>query len=172
MQLPYTRGVALHIQEGYFYHIKDSFFSLVQDVTLMTNREGGGYRPHFLAIRDSDNIDLYWMIPVSSRIEKYEKIYNAQIRKYHKCTKIVLGKCGGNDAAFLVQNAFPITVDFIDHIHTISNHPLRMHESTAKIIAQNLKENLALYSRGVNVFFTDINKVYGLMESHLQNQHR
>ena len=133
------------ISEGYFYHIKDSFFELVQDGSLRKNKDGGGYRPHFLAIKDSANLDLYWMVPVSSRYEKYKRVFDDQIRKYHKCTKIVLGNCGGHEAAFLVQNAFPITMDFIDHIHTVAKQPLRMHVTTAKKIAESLRENLLVF---------------------------
>ena len=35
------------VQEGYFYHIKDSFYQEVNDKTLMSNKEDGGYRPRF-----------------------------------------------------------------------------------------------------------------------------
>ena len=111
------------IQEGYFYHIKDEFFSLVNDSALMSNKENGGYRPHYFAVRDSKNQDIFWMVPVSSRYEKYKKFHDSQIEKYHKCTKVVLGKFAGTDCAFLVQNAFPVIADFFDHIHTRFDSP-------------------------------------------------
>ena len=53
------------ISEGYFYHINDSYFELANEDTLMSNYENGGYRPHYLAIRDSENADIFWMVPVS-----------------------------------------------------------------------------------------------------------
>ncbi|MCM1050210.1 MAG: hypothetical protein NC433_17505, partial [Clostridiales bacterium] len=158
----------MDIQSGFYYHIKDTFFNEVQDSALMTNKECGNYRPHYLAIQDSGNPQIYWMIPVSSKFEKYQKIYNNQIAKYKKCTKIVLGKCGGWDAAFLIQNAFPATADYFDHIHTSKGIPLVLHSSTAKLIAENLNYNLRLHKRGISLFYTDIDRIYNLMESKLK----
>lgn len=121
----------MKIQSGFYYHIKDAFFEEAQDNSLMANKEGGNYRPHYLAIQDSSNPEIYWMVPVSSKFEKYQEIHNRQIARYKKCTKIVLGKCGGRNAAFLIQNAFPITADYFDHIHTSKGIPLTLHATTA-----------------------------------------
>ena len=59
----------MEIKQGYSYHIQDEFFDMIQDKYLMSNKEGGNYRPHFLAIQDSKNKNLYWMIPISSQVE-------------------------------------------------------------------------------------------------------
>ena len=111
------------ISEGYFYHIKDAYFSVVNESSLMSNYENGGYRPHYLAVKDSENPDILWMIPISSKYEKFKNLHDKMMTKYNRCTKIVLGKCGGRDAAYLIQNAFPITADYLDHIHTLQGQP-------------------------------------------------
>jgi hypothetical protein len=67
------------IQEGYFYHIKDKFYQDVNDSTLMSNKEGGGYRLHYFAVRDSKNSDIFWLVPVSSKYAKYRAFYDKQI---------------------------------------------------------------------------------------------
>lgn len=131
----------MNIQSGLYYHIKDSFFEEVQDSSLMANKEDGNYRLHYLAIK---------------------------VARYKKCTKIVLGKCGGWDAAFLIQNAFPTTADYFDHIHTSKGVPLSLHDSTAKLIANNLSYNLRLHKRGIPLFYTDIDRIYHLMEEKLK----
>jgi len=64
----------MEIRQGYSYHIKDEFFDMVQDRYLMSNKENGNYRPHFYAIQDKKNHSLYWMIPISSQVEKYKVI--------------------------------------------------------------------------------------------------
>ena len=162
----YFMEAPMIVSAGYFYHISDSYFTDVQDITLMSNKENGAYRPHFLAIQDGQNPDIYWMIPVSSRYEKYEEIYNRIIGKFGRCTKIVLGKCGGKDAAFLIQNAFPITADYIDHIHTSQGVPLVLHTTTAKTIVTCLQDNLRLHQRGIKLFYSDIDRLYQLMTEH------
>ena len=158
------------IQQGYFYHISDSYFALVNESTLMSNYENGGYRPHYLAIQDASNANIFWMVPVSSRYEKFKGIYDNQVKRYKRCTKIVLGKCGGKDAAFLIQNAFPVTADYFDHIHTSQGQPLTLHATTAALIAKNLNDNLRLRKHGVNLFFADIDRLYQLMVDHLLSQ--
>lgn len=158
----------MNIQSGFFYHIKDAFFEEVRDSALMANKEDGNYRPHFLAVQDCQNTNIYWMIPVSSKFEKYKKIYNHQAAKYKRCTKIVLGKCDGWDAAFLIQNAFPVIADYFDHIHTSKGRPLSLHSTTAKLIANNLEYNLRLHKHGISLFYTGIERIYNLMEEKLR----
>lgn len=65
----------MNIQSGFYYHIKNTFFEEVQDSSLMANKEDGNYRPHYLAIQDSQNPRIYWMVPISSKFEKYQNIY-------------------------------------------------------------------------------------------------
>lgn len=56
--------------EGYVYHIKDEYFKKANDPNLMQNKENGNYRPTFYCMRD-EKTDLLWLIPLSSRVEKY-----------------------------------------------------------------------------------------------------
>ena len=158
------------IAEGFFYHVKDTYFVFADEPTLMSNYENGGYRPHFLAVKDIDNPDIFWMVPVSSRYTKYATEYEKQVKKYKRCTKIVLGKCGSTDAAFLVQNAFPISADYLDHIHTLQGQPLTLHSTTAKTIVNNLHYNLRLHKKGIKLFFADIDVLYQKVVSHIVDQ--
>ena len=43
---------------------------MVNDPYLKGNKEGN--RPHYYCLEDADG--LYWMIPLSSKIEKYQKL--------------------------------------------------------------------------------------------------
>lgn len=90
-------------QEGYVYHIKDEYFEKVRDSNLMQNKEGGTYRPTFYCLRDNKT-SLLWMVPLSSRVEKFKAIHDKQVAKYGKCLTIVLGEFDGKEAAFLLQN--------------------------------------------------------------------
>lgn len=51
-------GGDMEIRQGYSYHIKDNFFLDVNDSSLMSNKEGGNYRPHYYAIEDSNDKEL------------------------------------------------------------------------------------------------------------------
>lgn len=159
----------MEIRQGYSYHIKDEFFDKVQDKYLMSNKENGNYRPHFYAIQDKKNQSLYWMIPISSQVEKYKVIAEKKKRKYGKCNTIIIGKFAGKENAFLIQNAFPIIAEFFDHIHTVENKPVTVHNELNRMLLENLGEVLALYNRGIHLIFTDIDKIRTIMEQELEN---
>lgn len=114
----------MSIKEGYVYHIKDSYFDRVQEKGLMQNKENGKYRPTFFCVRDTKEQELLWMVPLSTRYEKYQSIYNKQVKKYDECITIVLSEYDGERAAFLLQNMFPVTEKYLDHLHTRNNNPV------------------------------------------------
>lgn len=159
----------MKIQQGYSYHIKDEFFNMVRDKYLMSNKENGNYRPHFYAIQDKKNQSLYWMIPISSQVEKYKIIIEKKKRKYGKCNTIILGKFAGKENAFLIQNAFPITTKYFDHIHTVEDKPVTVHNGLNRILTGNLREVIALYNRGINLLYTDVAKIKMIMEQEIKN---
>ena len=101
----------MEIKEGYVYHIKNSYFELVNDNKLMKNHEGNSTRPNYFCVKMENN-DILWFIPMSSKVEKYKTIVEDKIKKYKKCDTIVIGNYRGKDHAFLIQNMFPITVQF------------------------------------------------------------
>ena len=63
----------MEIKEGYVYHIKNSYFELVDDENLMKNHEGNSTRPNYFCVK-MDNNDILWFIPMSSKVEKYKII--------------------------------------------------------------------------------------------------
>lgn len=142
-------------QEGYVYHIKDEYFEKVQDSNLMQNKEGGTYRPTFYCLRDNKT-SLLWMVPLSSRVEKFKAIHDKQMAKYGKCLTIVLGEFDGKEAAFLLQNMFPIRDYYLDHIHTRNNNPVPVKHSIHKEVTTRMKKIRQLHSRGKKVVFPDI----------------
>ena len=64
----------------------------------------------------------------------------------------------------MIQNAFPIIAKFFDHIHTVENKPVTVHNELNRILTENLREVLALHNRGIHLIFTDIDKIRDIME--------
>ena len=158
----------MEIKQGYSYHIKEEFFHKVQDKFLMSNKDNGNYRPHYYAVKDKKNPDLYWMIPISSQVEKYKKIVENKKKKYGKCNTIIIGKFAGKENVFLIQNTFPIIAKYIDHVHTIENKPVTIHNELNRILIENLNEVLAMYNRGNKLMFTDVAKIKAIVETELR----
>ena len=150
------------VMQGYTYHIKDSYFEIADDQMLLQNKEDGNYRPTIYCIKDEEN-ELLWMVPLSSQVEKYTKIKEKIISKGKPCRGIVIGEYDGKGAAFLIQNMFPITELYIDHIHTRNGRPVPVKKELQKVIKKNVKRFLALNKRGIKVTFTDIDRLKGIM---------
>ena len=88
--------IFLEIKTGYLYHIKDEYFDDVNDDSLMQNRERGKKRPTYFTIKDGD---ILWFIPISSKVDKYQRIINNKIEKYGFCNTIIIRKIADEDAA-------------------------------------------------------------------------
>lgn len=110
------------------------------------------------------------MVPLSSRVEKFQEIYNKQIKRYGRCLTIVLGEFDGKKAAFLLQNMFPVTERYLDHIHTRNNNPVPVKHSIHKTISTNMKKIRQLHARGKKIVFPDITRLETIMLSELENQ--
>ena len=69
-----------------FYFLTDDYCERYKDYGVMSNKESDGEtehnRPCFYALQDNDNLNIYWMIPVSSKIEKYQDLLAYKLRKY------------------------------------------------------------------------------------------
>ena len=51
---------------------------------------------------------------------------------------------------------FPVTLKYIDHIHTKNGNPVPVNKKLQGIIKKNTKSLIAISERGVKVTFTDI----------------
>lgn len=113
----------MEIKTGYLYHIKDEYFDVVNDDSLMQNHERGKKRPTYFTIKDKD---ILWFIPISSKIDKYQRIINNKIEKNGFCNTIIIRKIADEDAAILLQKAFPTLEKYIDYVHTIDGVPFQV----------------------------------------------
>lgn len=152
----------MEIQKGFAYHIKDEYFEVAKDKNLMQNKEKGSYRPTLYCMKD-ESTGLLWMIPISSQYEKFATIREKIISKGKVCRGIVLGEFDGHDAAFLIQNMFPVTERYIDHIHTKNGNPVPVRHDLQIQINKNVKKLLALNKKGIKVTFTDITRLQDLV---------
>lgn len=148
------------LTEGFFYFIKDQYFADFQDKYLMTNKEilnGNEHnRPCFYAFKDTETC-LYWLIPFSSQIEKFERIYQNKIIKYGHCDTICFGKVLGYQKAFLIQNMCPITDKYLQKCYTDSkNNPIRMNKTFEEKLIKQAKKVMKLQRQGYKLIFPDV----------------
>ena len=157
----------MEIKTGYLYHIKDEYFDVVNDDSLMQNHERGKKRPTYFTIKDKN---ILWFIPISSKIDKYQKIIDKKIEKYGFCNTIIIRKLADEEAAILLQNAFPTLEKYIDHVHTIDGIPFQVPTDLQHEIRSMFKNMIALRKRGANLFFTDIDRLKQKMLDELRKE--
>ena len=159
------------MKQGHFLFIKDEFFSKHDPSrSLMKNSEDGASRPCFYAIQDRNEPDIFWCVPISSKVEKYEKVVQHKISvqkekgiKSPKCNTIRFGEVLGRKRAFLIQNMFPVTAKYVSsiYLHENSHIPVAVYWQTEKDIIVNATNILRLVFRGhQNLVFSDIQKTY------------
>ena len=155
----------MEIKTGYIYHIKDDFFDKINDKGLMINHENGKTRPTYFTIKDRD---ILWFIPLSSKVTKYQGIIDKKIRKYGTCKSIMIGEIANRKFAILIQNAFPTLEKYIDHPHMVDGKPLKVIDTLKEEILSDFKYLIELKKSGINLFFTDIDKIKKIMLEELK----
>lgn len=143
-----------------FYIIKDEFFEYVNEPYLKGNKKNN--RPHYYCFKDHDS-DLLWMIPLSSRIEKYKKIVKKVEKNNKRCDIIHIVKLDNNkESVFLIQDIFPITEKYIEREYTIANNHFRItSEKVALDMEKKAKKVIKLLKNGIKFTPTqpDISKI-------------
>ena len=91
------------------------------------------------------------MIPLSSRIDKYKKIVDNKKKAGKPCDIIHIVKLDDDrESAFLIQDMFPITEEYIEREYTIAgNHLMLTSEHTVKTIEQKARKVMGILKRGV-----------------------
>ncbi|MCD7959550.1 MAG: hypothetical protein LUF89_08790 [Ruminococcus sp.] len=157
----------MEYKKGYVYHIKDGYFEKANDDKLMKNKENGNFRPTFYCLKD-EKTSLLWVVPLSSKVEKYQVIVKKQKSHYGKSLGIYIGSFDGRKSVFLIQNMFPITEKYLDHIHTRNGNPIPVKENVRREVESRVKRAYQLYKRGKKVVFPNIEKLEALMLAELK----
>lgn len=131
-----------------FYIIKDRFFEDMSDPYLKGNKAGN--RPHYYCLEDTKT-GIYWMIPLSSQIDKYKRIAEKKEKAGKPCDIIQIAKMDdARESAFLIQDMFPITEEYIEREYTIAgNHLILTSEHTVKEIENKARKVRGMLKRGI-----------------------
>lgn len=125
-------------------------------------------RPCFFIFDDSKERAIAWCIPISSKTEKYNNMREQKLLKMRErgetnpvCKEIAFGKVLGKGKAFLIRNAFPVTMKYIDNFYMDKNgNPVTIAKPTENFIIHCTKELLAKEERHPgSVFFANVLKI-------------
>ena len=146
------------IEDGKFYFIKDQFFDVFKDYGLMENKDGGTKRPCYFCFRDRKDKEIIWFVPISTKYDKYKKIYdNKKLKSRNKPVyNFVFGNVLGKKAVFLIQNIFPTTEKYIEEKYTNSNKDVEIPTVVKDEIIKIALRVVKLAEAGTNIPFYDI----------------
>ena len=137
----------------------------------MKNKENGNKRPCYFCFRDRKNKEIIWFVPISTKYEKYKKLYEIKKAKVGKkpVYNFVFGKVLGKKAVFLIQNIFPTTEEYIENKYVNSNIDVEIPTTVRDNIIVTSLRVVELAEKGINIPFYDIIRMKNTL---LKNNHK
>ena len=147
-----------------FYIIKEQFFTDMSDPFLKGNKQGN--RPHSSCFQD-EREGIYWMIPLSSKVEKFQRIIHKKHQQGKPCDTLhILKLDDSHESVFLLQDMFPVDDSYIERKYTIAgNHLMLTSEHEIKILEKKARKVLKLIRHGVKFLPTqpDVMRIYHIL---------
>lgn len=147
------------------YTIKEEFYQIFKDTALTHNK--GESRPFFYCIEDAEIKDLYWFVPMTSKVEKLSNILEEKFNNNEdKCDLFVINHHAKKSSAFLTMDCFPIIKKFIEKKYEINKeHYIIKDKKLIEKILKKTKKIIALKNKGIKVTSKSIDIV--LMKARL-----
>ena len=137
----------LEIREHGLYIISDEYFVEFSSPNMMDNKYET--RPYYLVVKAEGPI--LWLIPLSSKVDKYQKSIEKDEQKRGKgnCIYHYISRFKGRDSVFLIGDAIPITKSYIKRAFTVNQKPFIIEDQTdIKNIRKKFSRYLALVRQG------------------------
>lgn len=163
----YSGGFFIHrrmVEQGKFYYITDEYFDKFNGHGVLLNKAedefGKHGRPCFYCFKAED---FCWMIPISSKVEKYEKIFEEKKKRYPNYDGIRFGYVNGNKRAFLTQNICPVTEKYVDSEYMINHNTVSVTISSelGKELNGIARKIIRFYKKGTRIVLTDLDYIIG-----------
>ncbi|MDL2302384.1 hypothetical protein LJC58_08520 [Lachnospiraceae bacterium OttesenSCG-928-D06] len=138
----------MDLDAGNTYFVDDIFFNKINDPYLKTNHKTTS-RPHYFAFKDPYT-SLYWLVPCSSQIAKFEKIISQKKQQHKPTDAIKIIKIQGKITALLFQDMFPISSDYITSQYIRNGQPYSItNPKTISYLEKNAQKIISLIRHGV-----------------------
>ena len=149
----------MKIVEGRLYFIKDEFIEKYNPkYHLMENKITGNKRPTYFCFKDKFDKNILWFVPISSKYEKYLKVYNdIKSKKGIEPNNFVFARnLAGKKAVFLIQNMFPTIEKYIEQEYRKAGISIKVPKSVKEEIDRKTRDIFALTNKGIIATFTNL----------------
>ena len=147
------------------YFGKSEFYDVIRKIGGQWN--DSKERPIVCLIKLSENDDIYWAIPISSKVEKYEKILNKKLLKYKTYDGLEFGYVKGRKAAFLLQNICPVKEEHIveKYIDEITQEPIKIPNDVRRKLNAKGRKLINKFYNGEKSTLTDLDYIFSVINS-------
>lgn len=80
----------------------------------------------------------------------------------------MIKRIAGRNQVILIQNAFPTLEKYVKNLHTVEGKPIQIANSIKKEIINNFESTISLKEKGINLFFTDIDKIMDVINNEIK----
>ena len=152
----------IQVQEDRFYFITDDYYDKFSDCGLSGNKGSGHNRPCFYCLSLEG---YYWMVPISSQLNKYKTLYEEKCKKYPDYDGLEFGFVNGAEKAFLIQNVCPVTEEYISGIYKIQKGTVEVtiNEDTSSKIKKKVNKVILMHKKHIRITMTDIDKILAIL---------
>ena len=156
----------MDIKKNGFYLIKKEFFDKINDPYIPTKEK----RPVFFCIQDKKNSELWWVIPMTSQLDKANKF----IKKYgeEKCYKFEINTTM-DKSVFNIQDLFPITSKYIDREFKIDGvHYVIKDKNLIKKVEKKASKVISMAMVGEKMLNTSVNvqRIKNILEQEINSE--
>lgn len=111
------------------YLIDELFFELIKEPAFQDDYVNKGRRPFYVVFTD-DLEDVFWVIPLCSRVEKYREIIRERESAGKRCDILHIAEMSNHrESVFMIQNMFPITKNTWIRQLSVNINPLSWYPS-------------------------------------------
>lgn len=147
---------------GCFYFIKDEYYERFPECGLMGNKdadeEGAHGRPCFYCFVEEG---YFWMVPISSKTEKYLELYEDKKKRYKEYDGLRFGYVNGKYRAFLIQNVCPVSERYVECQYMIEKNtvPVTINDKLSAEINGIVRKVIRLNKRGIQIVLTNLDYI-------------
>ncbi|OAQ01715.1 hypothetical protein A3O11_05515 [Ligilactobacillus aviarius] len=138
---------------GYLVFVKDEFFDLVKDPYLKINKGKNHKRPHYFAFKMRESKDMYWVAPLSSKVEKFDKIVAKKQAQGKPIDILFRTKVRDKASYVLFADMFPVNGRYL-YIYNRDNRPVEIDPRDKKKALKETRKVVTLLNKGVKFMRT------------------
>lgn len=156
----------MKLKKSGFYLVKNEFFENMQDPFLPLQKAG---RPIYYCIPDKINKEILWAIPMTTRLDKVNKIIE-KAGGEDKCKTYVINTVE-NNSAFNIRDIFPITENYIEREYLKrGKHYVLKNKALIKKIEIKADNMITFKMIKIRENDIDVRKIYKLLEQELKRE--